>query len=311
MSDFLTPLVEAYRAENPPQSLDARALRTRILQASARREQSPARHLRWLVPVAAAFVGSAALAATPVARPLVTHLWAHVAALVAPGTAPHAPVVHRAPSPARPALTLAPHPDLPHPAPLAAPLAPTVTTPSDSPAPARPPQTPSVSAPSRAAGPNFGAHPAASVPASPNSVAVGASHAHPAAERRRDLPAAREVAAARSSHAVPHGDEAQLPPPPIPAPVVPLAPDLSAYQVAHRLHFTSGDYARAFVAWNGYLVRFPRGTFAPEARLNRAVCLARLGRRQEARTELEAIATGRGGYAVQARRLLAALSPRE
>lgn len=310
MSDFLTPLVEAYRAENPPQSLDARALRTRILQASARRHQSPARHLKWLIPLAAAFLGSAALAATPVARPFMTHVWAHVAALVTSGTSPRAPVVHRAPPLAPPALTLAPHPDLPRPSPLAASPALPVPAPSDLPAPARRPETPSVPALAPSVRRTSGAN-AVSDPAPPGSVAASAGSASPFSERGGELPERREGGGARSSEPISRS-EMPAPPPSGPvAPSTPLAPDLSAYQVAHRLHFTNGDYARAFVAWNGYLGRFPHGTFAPEARLNRAVCLARLGRKQEATVELDAIATGRGSYAPQARRLLEALTRRE
>lgn len=299
MSDFLTPLVEAYRAENPPQSLNARALRTRILQASARREQSPARHLRWLVPMAAAFIGSAALAATPAAHPFVTHVWAHVAALVTSGASQRAPVVHRSSSLAPPALTLAPHPDLPRPSPPAvppepAPREPTVTAPSDPAALARLPEARSFAARSPARGRPSGAN------------AVSPELAPPASVTAET----RAVPSRRSADPQPP-DAVASPPAPVTPPLTPLAPDLSAYQVAHRLHFTNGDYARAIVAWNGYLAHFPSGTFAPEARLNRAVCLARLGRKQEARIELEAIATGRGSYALQAQRLLAALSPRE
>jgi hypothetical protein len=99
MTDVLTPLIDAYRAENSPQSLDARTLRTRILVASARRHQNPLRRLRWLLlPVAAAFIATGSLAATPSTRPALARAFAHLTAAfrVAPPAAsppPRAPPI--------------------------------------------------------------------------------------------------------------------------------------------------------------------------------------------------------------------------
>lgn len=76
----------------------------------------------------------------------------------------------------------------------------------------------------------------------------------------------------------------------------PLSADLAAYQTAHELHFHGGDPALALAAWDAYLASHPRGTFAPEASFNRAVCLLRLGRRSEARVVLVAIASRSGAY---------------
>ena len=290
MSDWLTPLVDAYRAENLPSSLDARALRTRILQASARRDRSPVRHLKWLVPLAATFLGTVVLAATPVARPFVTHVWAHLAAFVGARPTSCAPAVRRAPLPPPPALTLAPHPDLPRAA----------TVPLDEPAPAPPPAPPFVRESPRVA-------PRASLGASaPSAVAPrsSASTGAHSADRARSGDAAPSAVTAPPAATAP-------PPPPVPSPDAALAPDLASYRVAHRLHFADGDYARALVAWNGYLSRFPNGTFAPEARLNRAVCLARLGRTADARTQLRSIAGGKGSYGAQAQRLLDAMAPEQ
>jgi hypothetical protein len=56
------------------------------------------------------------------------------------------------------------------------------------------------------------------------------------------------------------------------------------------LHFHGGDPAQALGAWDAYLASYASGTFAPEARFNRAICLLRLGRREEARSVLVAIA---------------------
>jgi hypothetical protein len=87
-----------------------------------------------------------------------------------------------------------------------------------------------------------------------------------------------------------------------------LAQDLAAYQRAHRLHFHGGDPAAALDGWNAYLTQYPAGTFAPEARFNRAVCLLRLGRRNEARQILAPIAESRFAYGRErARALLTAM----
>ena len=77
----------------------------------------------------------------------------------------------------------------------------------------------------------------------------------------------------------------------------PDAADLALYQVAHRLHFAARDHAAALVAYGAYLEAHPAGSFAPEARYNRALCLAELGRAAEARRALAPFAEGRtGGY---------------
>jgi len=87
-----------------------------------------------------------------------------------------------------------------------------------------------------------------------------------------------------------------------------LTADLAHYQQAHRLHFHGGDPAAALRAWDAYLIRYPAGTFAPEARFNRAVCLLRLGRRAEAKGILTPIAESRFAYGRErARALLTAM----
>jgi TolA-binding protein len=103
--------------------------------------------------------------------------------------------------------------------------------------------------------------------------------------------------------------ESALPVAPHAAPGIPSA-DLALYRRAHELHFDGADRARALAAWDGYLKAFPRGTFAPEARLNRAVCLARLGRTAEAEDALGEIERGRFGKhgRRQARKILSVLS---
>jgi len=66
----------------------------------------------------------------------------------------------------------------------------------------------------------------------------------------------------------------------------------SLYRAAHDLHFHGGDPAAALAAWDAYLAAEPVGRFAVEARYNRGILLARLGRYAEARAALEPFARG-------------------
>jgi hypothetical protein len=70
---------------------------------------------------------------------------------------------------------------------------------------------------------------------------------------------------------------------------------LALYRIAHTAHFAEHDPSRALAAWDVYLGAAPNGEFAPEARYNRALCLVRLGRAQEARSALEPFANGAYG----------------
>jgi hypothetical protein len=70
-----------------------------------------------------------------------------------------------------------------------------------------------------------------------------------------------------------------------------------AYGRAHRAHFDEGAPERALAAWDNYLRLYPQGTFEPEARFNRAICLVRLRRFAQAERALRSFADGRlGGY---------------
>jgi TolA-binding protein len=90
--------------------------------------------------------------------------------------------------------------------------------------------------------------------------------------------------------------------PPLPAEHAPPPADRSAgerlaYERAHRDHFFGDAPAAALAAWDAYLAAYPRGTFAPEARYNRALCLVRLERFAAAAEALRPFASGRfGGY---------------
>jgi hypothetical protein len=74
--------------------------------------------------------------------------------------------------------------------------------------------------------------------------------------------------------------------------------DLADYKRAHKLHFSEQNYAAALPAWETYLHDHPGGSFAVEARYNRAICLVKLGRNAEAKSALEPFAQEKvaGGY---------------
>jgi hypothetical protein len=67
-----------------------------------------------------------------------------------------------------------------------------------------------------------------------------------------------------------------------------------AFQRADALH-TARDFDAALIAWDAYLGEYPEGRFAIEARYERALCLLRLGRNDEARQALVPFAEGRFG----------------
>jgi hypothetical protein len=72
-------------------------------------------------------------------------------------------------------------------------------------------------------------------------------------------------------------------------------PTFELYRAAHQAHFVERDYGRALSAWDAYLKAAPNGALAPEARYNRALCLVRLHRNDEARIALKPFADGRYG----------------
>jgi hypothetical protein len=72
------------------------------------------------------------------------------------------------------------------------------------------------------------------------------------------------------------------------------------YRAAHRAHFVDQDPAGALGAWDAYLRAAPGGRFSLEARYNRALCLIRLARHEEARAALAPFAAGSYGEYRQA-----------
>jgi hypothetical protein len=226
--DALAPFIRAYRDENSGASLDARAIRRRLLAGVGARERRRLLVVRYVLPVAATFFGSVALAAGHGALPRFDEVRDWFAATEA--EAPAAlPVTVRG-SKARARVSPAMRPSVPPEPVLAVAL-------EDLAAQARP------TSPGLYASPD------------------------------------------------------------------PLRADLAAYEEAHRLHFHASDASRALSGWDSYLASHPGGTFAPEAHLNRAVCLLRLGRRSEARPALERLAKApSGAYARdRARALLDAI----
>jgi tetratricopeptide (TPR) repeat protein len=66
--------------------------------------------------------------------------------------------------------------------------------------------------------------------------------------------------------------------------------ELAVFRRAQRLHLARDPQAVA--AWDDYLRVAGQGVLVPEARYNRALCLVRLGRADEARAALEPFARG-------------------
>ncbi|RYZ03157.1 MAG: tetratricopeptide repeat protein [Myxococcales bacterium] len=138
----------------------------------------------------------------------------------------------------------------------------------------------------------------------PRPAAPAAKSGHPAAKKRVEAPAPLPAADAPPPAAPPEAEPA--PPTKVaPAPSSKPAPSSSGaladrdgdlYRLAHEAHFSGHDYARALPAWEAYLRAAPSGRLATEARYNRAICLLRLGRTEEARTALKPFALGALGY---------------
>jgi tetratricopeptide (TPR) repeat protein len=92
--------------------------------------------------------------------------------------------------------------------------------------------------------------------------------------------------------------------------VAPKTEREALFRAADRAQFTERDPARAFELWDRYLAAAPNGSLSPEARYNRAIALARLGRKPEAVQALEPFARGDYGpyRQVEASALVKALS---
>jgi outer membrane biosynthesis protein TonB len=133
----------------------------------------------------------------------------------------------------------------------------------------------------------------------------------PAPERRRARAERREQPAQAARQPVAPPTPVAEPVTPAPVEPTPIASaDLAKYRAAHKAHFQQRDFALALRNWEAYLRQYPNGTFAIEARYNRAICLLRLNRKDEARRALTPFAHGDIGHGyrqAEATKLLEAL----
>jgi TolA-binding protein len=251
--DPLLAALAAYREEHTGAAVRVALVRRRVLTGASQKRERRAKLLRFMLPIAATFVASAALAATEPGRARVQEAIQRLEVLLSGET-------QRPTPPARVTRAAGDRRDAASPTPEG-----------------------SASSPERAA---------------PQVVTLD------------ELPLATpDASAVRDAEAAPPPEQLDAtettPPPAMPS------ADLLAYQRAHVLHFRGAPPKAALAAWDAYLAAYPRGTFAPEARLNRAVCLARLGKERDAKSALSEIASDEGAYGrARATVLLEALSPR-
>lgn len=300
-NDVLRDATRALREdvdESPARPDETRARVMRTLSAQRARRVAT---VRTCVLLAAVLVGSAAWAAATQRLP---DAFYEVAADLGLGSREASE-----PAPAKPSAPLTGGPRAakdPAPAPASVELR---AAESDAPAPTTP--EPSRPAPSAApAPPVIAAVPVITAPsgvAAPNAVAAPPLTAPkptpPPAAEPEGSPAPHEEASGPATPSAPVKDPAS-------AAQAPVDNDAHAlYQAAHRTHFVEHNPGAALTAWNAYLAAAPRGRFSVEAHYNRALCLVRLGRTDEARRALELFASGAfGGYRqTEARTLLDAM----
>jgi tetratricopeptide (TPR) repeat protein len=279
--DLLERATRALRATPPPNDGELAQAKLRLLAAHrAATKPSRGRSLRWVLPLAAVLAAGSALAAVPNGMERLTQA---VSDLFTP-SAPAQPK----PKPKRSQLAKSPSPRAPGPVPAATPAS--VATPAPMPA--------------AAPAPGVAAAPAPGVAAAPTTV--------PALKRRRARAEPREQPA-QAAATQPVAPPTPVAEPVAPAPVEPTpsaSADLAKYRAAHKAHFQQRDFALALRNWEAYLRQYPNGTFAVEARYNRAICLLRLNRKDEARRALTPFAHGEIGHGyrqAEATKLLEAL----
>lgn len=289
----LDELVQALRTEHTGSSDRAAATRSRVMMSL--HEGKHRRRLRWGfgIPLAAVLAGSTAWAGAggylgPSAQAAVESIaiWLGVAE---PSPAPASPST----SPAR--STDAPPAPFPEDAPEAAPAPepePESEPPPDGAAPntdtAAPPEAPAVEGKPPPPAPPRGASTSTSPSPTPRP-------APPKATITSGGPITSEEAIPSEGASAPAED-----------------PHLVHYRRAHDAQFAQSDCAAAVAGYERYLRQAPQGALVPEARFNRALCLVRLGRHDEAERALRPFARGRYGTYRQedAQRLLDALGAR-
>jgi tetratricopeptide (TPR) repeat protein len=284
MDDELSTIVQAFREENTASSLDASAIRRRVL-ASYQRKPNRRRSATWFLPAAVLLLGSTALAANGTVRLRLARAlsWFDRSETTAAADA-HGSFHEPGRPNARPALGRVP--------------------------------------PTASSAPSYDGSPPAAIAIAEATSAVTAtpdrSERDAASQRQRTPPAIRSSTPRRGSvggkragsTASRESDPAGQPP--VVEKSAEQDDDLARYQAAHRLHFQDKNPIRALAAWDAYLAAFPKGKLAVEAHFNRALCLIKLGRTAEAEALLQEFATGAfGSYRrTQAADLLDALRRR-
>jgi hypothetical protein len=271
--DLLERATRALREATPPTQDELADRRARLLDAQRKvQKSSRARTLRWVLPLAAMLAAGSAFAAVP-------EQFERIARAVGELLAPTAPQL--ASSQKKPSRTAV------GPQQAVGPL----------PAP-----TPQPTPPVLPAAPEAPATPSA------DTVALDDAEQSARAARRR-----RRAERSTAQVATPEADSASVPAPqavPEPAPVPAADGDLGLYREAHRQHFRLRDFSAALRGWDAYLAAYPAGTFAVEARYNRAICLVRLDRKADAKKALTPFARGEvahGYRQAEATKLLEAL----
>lgn len=276
--DLLERATRALRATPPPSDEELRierAVLMRAHRAATEKRGGKSRALRWVLPLAAVLTAGSALAAT-------TGQLERAVRAVSAWIEREPATEVRTQKRARPRTARDPSKHLPQPAPLA------------------PQAEPKPSAEAQQA---VSPQPPAIVP--PKSVEA-VRRAAPAPRRQRPDEAPAEEREPAVEQPAPSAGDAALDAPSVAAP----NPDLLRYREAHRLHFRERDMWAALKGWESYLSTYPNGTFVIEARYNRAICLVRLGRKDEARRALAPFAAGeigRGYREAEASELLKAL----
>jgi TolA-binding protein len=282
--DLLERAARAMREESTPSVDDLAETRARLLASTSNKKTRRTNALRWVLPMAAAFAAGTALAATNGGLERAVHAvqsWLVEAPQQETPRAQKKRVATRSAQQTRsPIPAVAREPAVP-----VLPMAPA------------PPVVPASPIPSR---------PAVAEHAASDRMVVGAGERSAANHGQEE---AGEEGRSGSKEPVSGAGDASRAEgtPAVSAP----SPDLALYREAHRAHFVAHDYADSLSLWNAYLARFPSGIFTLEARYNRAICLVRLGRKQEAELALRPFAEGqvKGAYRQnEARSLLDALT---